>query len=44
MLAGTTPNYPKGHGDVLEEVVRQYHPGTVMFPTTRACGGALHVS
>ena len=39
-LAGTTANYPKGHGDELEWWMIEYHPGAILFPTTRACGGA----
>ena len=39
-LAGATANYPKGHGDELIWWMIDYHPGAVLFPTTRACGGA----
>ena len=39
-LAGRTANYPKGHGDEFESWMIDYHPGAILFPTTRACGGA----
>ena len=31
-------NYPKGHGDFFKHWLKQYHPGALLVPVTRASG------
>ena len=42
VFVGATANYPKGYGDELVWWMIDYHPGAVLFPTPRACGGAWY--
>ena len=46
-LLAPTANYAKGSGAEFEQWMLEHHPGAILYPTTRACGGArqdLYVS
>jgi uncharacterized membrane protein len=39
-LLAPTANYAKGSGAEFEQWMLEHHPGAILYPTARACGGA----